>query len=365
MLQFQVARNLFISVLISLISSVHGHDFPVVMQKESVHMMLVFTHRQIGTAHRPITHRILFINKIIKAHVGTNHHLSFRIDIMHRSSQPTFHIGQIRQDALELLEADARKFHRHFLIGNGIFAVGIEMDACALVIVQTDISIDASSVCQVNIIPRIQLERTIHQNWIFREKFHADTPSSERRIQAHIHSFFLTGIEILQQKLRLSVADISVQIHLKGFLIRLCRTDDFGEEIQPFVAMLQVNANRIHFQAIGAYMIKVSFAIDSFFGRCVKIHLKLVERNALHHAQIVADGIIMPRRSLETHPRQELSQFFLHDGLGCPLLAGTGSEGIQLTEHIFHIATPLEIHVQVTGTHISLGRIHGGSKPYV
>ena len=227
-----------------------------------------------------------------------------------------------------------------------------------MLVEQVDISVDASPICQVDVVPFVQLERTVHQCRIFGEELHADASSSEGCIQAQIDALFFLGIEVLQEHLRLSIADGSIQIDFEGFLFGLGRTDDSGKEVQPVRSMFQVETEGIDGQAIGHYIIKVGFAIDSFIGRSVKIHQELVERDALRHAQVVSYRIVLARCGPQANTRKEGFQLFLIDGLRCPLLTGTSGKGIHLLEDIFHIALSFEMHVQVSGTHVSPGRIH-------
>ena len=135
MMQFQITRNVFIAHGFCLINTVQVNDFLIVMLNEAIHMMFVILTRQINTTYRPIAQRTFLVFEIVHIHIGTKHHLSFRIHIMQRSTQPSVHIRHIRNNTLELLQTDARKFHGHFLIGYGVFAVGVEMNARALVIV--------------------------------------------------------------------------------------------------------------------------------------------------------------------------------------------------------------------------------------
>ena len=93
--------------------------------------------------------------------------------------------------------------------------------------------------------------------------------------------------------------------------------------------------------------------------------MELVERKSLHHFQIVADGIIIPGLGFQTNTRQQGFQFFLIDGLGSPLLTCASGESIELLKDVFHIATPLEVHIQVTGTHVCLGGICRSGKTYI
>ena len=158
------------------------------------------------------------------------------------------------------------------------------MNTGTLIVIQTNIPIDAPPVCQIKIIPFIQVERTINKNRIFREELHANPSSSECRIGSQIHSLFLPCIEVLEEQLRLSITYITVQIHFKGFLVRLGRTDDFGQEIQSVIPMLQVNTNSIDQQTIGTHMIKIGFTVYPFLRRSIEVETQLIERNALHHA---------------------------------------------------------------------------------
>ena len=103
---------------------------------------------------------------------------------MYRATQPTVQVRHVRNHLPELLESDTREFHRHFLIGNGVFAIGIEMDTGTLFIKQSDIPENSSPIRQVDVVPLIQFERAIHQRRIFREELHADSPSSKGRIHA-------------------------------------------------------------------------------------------------------------------------------------------------------------------------------------
>ena len=147
------------------------------------------------------------------------------------------------------------------------------------------------------------MERSIHQDWVFREKLHADTSSTKCCIYSQVYTFFLTSIEILKKQLCFSISDTTVQVNLKGFLVRFGGTDNFGQEIQSVLPMLQVNAYGIYQQTIGMHLIKVSFAVYSFFRRSVKIQMKTVKRNALHHAQVVADRIITSRSGFQANAR--------------------------------------------------------------
>ena len=135
MFQSQITGNVFPSPFIGLIDSIHCHNFLTIMYQVSVHMMTATIARQIYTVHFPIAQRIVLVYEFIQMHIGTQHHLSFGIHIVSRASQPSVHIGQIRKHTLELLEVDARKFHGHFLVGYGIFAVGVEMETGTLLIV--------------------------------------------------------------------------------------------------------------------------------------------------------------------------------------------------------------------------------------
>ena len=90
--------------------------------------------------------------------------------------------------------------------------------------------------------------------------------------------------------------------------------------------------------------------------------MELVERKSLHHFQIVADGIVIPGLGFQTNTRKEGFQFFLIDGFGSPLLTCTSSKSIELLKDVFHIATPLEVHIQVTGTHECLGGVRRSGK---
>ena len=202
--------------------------------------------RQIDSTHFPIAQRAFFVHEIIHADIATEHHLAFGIHVVQRCAQPSVHIGHVRDNLPELLEADAGKFHGHFLISNGIFAVGIEMDAGALLIEQADIAKNASTVGQVDVVPLIQLERAVYQGRIFREQLHANAPASEGRIQAQIDAFLLLFVEVLQENLRLSITDISVQIYFERFLFWLRGADDFSQEIQSVGTMLQVDAEGVY-----------------------------------------------------------------------------------------------------------------------
>ena len=239
------------------------------------------------------------------------------------------------------------------------------MDTGTFVIVQTDIAIKTSPIRQINIVARIQVERTIHQGRIFREELHADTSSTECRIDSQIHAFFFPRIEILEKQLRLSITYITIQVYFKGFLIRLGCADDFGQEIQSVFPMLQVDAYSIYHQTVGTYFIQVSFTIYPFFRRSVEVQMKAFERNALHQAQIVADRVNASRSGFQTNSGQICFQFFLVDGLGSPLLIGTDSECIQLADNVLYISPSIEVHIQVASTHIRLGRVYRSSKTYI
>ena len=82
MMQFQIAGNVFISKFIGLIDTVQVNDFLIVMLDIAIHMMSAAIARQINTAHRPIAQRTFLVLEIVYIDIGTEHHLSFRIDIM-------------------------------------------------------------------------------------------------------------------------------------------------------------------------------------------------------------------------------------------------------------------------------------------
>ena len=86
MLQFKFTLYIFLTGFIGLVNTVHIDDFLIIIRNEPVYMMSVIVTRQIGTTHRPITQRTLFVYKIIQVHIGAEHHLTFRIHIMHRTT---------------------------------------------------------------------------------------------------------------------------------------------------------------------------------------------------------------------------------------------------------------------------------------
>ena len=174
---------------------------------------------------------------------------------MHGATYPTVHIGQVRNDFPELFQADAREFYGHLLVGNGIFPIGIEMDAGALFVVQTHIAKDASPIRQIKEVPLVQLKRTIDKYRILGKEFHADSPSSKGGSCPQIHAFFLPGIEVLEQEFRFSITDITIKTDFKCFLVRLGGTNDLGQEIQSLITMPQVNANGIYHEAVRTHII--------------------------------------------------------------------------------------------------------------
>ena len=122
--------------------------------------------------------------------------------------------------------------------------------------------------------------------------------------------------------------------------------------------MLQVKAEGVNRQAIGGDMIEISFTIDAFFGRSIQIHGQFVKREALHHAQVVTNRIILTRPGFQANARKQGFQLFLINRFRSPLLSGTGSKRIDLLKNRFYITPTFEVHVKVTGTHVSLSGIH-------
>ena len=184
MMQFKVARYVFVTKGIGLINTAHVNNFLIIVHHVSVHMMSATISRQINATHFPIAQRTLFVLEIVHPYIGTDHHLTFGIHVVYRATQPTVQIRHVRNHLPELLESDTREFHRHFLIGNGVFAIGIEMDTGTLFIKQSDIPENSSPIRQVDVVPLIQFERAIDQRRIFREELHADSSSSKGRIHA-------------------------------------------------------------------------------------------------------------------------------------------------------------------------------------
>ena len=86
MLQLEFASNIFLTSFIGLVNTIHVDNFLVIVRNESIHMMSIIITWQIGTTHRPITQRTLFIHKIIQVHIGTKHHLTFGIHVMQRTA---------------------------------------------------------------------------------------------------------------------------------------------------------------------------------------------------------------------------------------------------------------------------------------
>ena len=282
MAQFKLARNVFPAPLVGGVDTVQVGDFMIVVHHISVHMMVVVVSRKVYPAHFPVAHRTAFVHEIVHLHIGTDHHLSVGVHIMGRTAQPSAHVGQIRDDFLELLQVDVREFHGHFLIGYGVLPIGIETDARSLFVHQTDISIDTAPVGQIDVVPFVELERAVDQYRFFRKETHADASPSESRVHTHINALFLAGIEVLQEELGLSVADVSVQIHLERLLIGLRIADDFREEFQSVFQVLQVEGDGVYRQAIGGHAIDIGIAIDAGFGRGVQIHVQAVIRHAVH-----------------------------------------------------------------------------------
>ena len=129
------------------------------------------------------------------------------------------------------------------------------MNTRSLLIIQADIAVDASPVRQIDVVPLVQLERTIDKRRVFGEQLHTDTPAAKSGIHPQIDSLFLLCIEVLDQHLCPSVADIAIEVYFECFLIGFGRTDDSREEIQSVCTMLQVDADGVHRQAIRPYMI--------------------------------------------------------------------------------------------------------------
>ena len=236
------------------------------------------------------------------------------------------------------------------------------MDAGALVVIQADIAVDAPAVGQVNVVAFVQLEGPIDQRGVLGEELHTDTPTSEGGIHSQINPLFLACVEVLQQKLRLAIADVSIQVYLEGFLVLFGVADDLGQEAQAIIAMFQIQADRVEREAVGTHTINICLAVDALFGRSIKVHIKTVERDSLHSTEVVGNRVIVAGLGFQADAWKEGFQFFLNHGACGPLLIGTGGEGIELRHQGFHIATSFEVHVQVTGTHIGTGGVGRSGK---
>ena len=142
----------------------------VIVADVSVYVVVFLVAGQIYATKFPIAEWVAFIFEFIDFQVTAHHHVGAGFDIVRFCSNPSFHIRHIRQDTAELFQVDSGELDCHVLTGNGIFAIGIEAEARTCIVVQMEIGMDASAVCQEDIIIPVDRERTVNQCRMFGEK---------------------------------------------------------------------------------------------------------------------------------------------------------------------------------------------------
>ena len=134
----------------------------VVVTNISVYVVVFFITGQVYTAKLPIAERGAFIFEFIDFQVTAYHHVRTGFDIVRFCSNPSFHIRHIRQNTTEFFQVDSGELNCHVLTGNAVFPIGIEAETRTFIIVQMEIGMDASAVCQENVIVFVYCKRTIN-----------------------------------------------------------------------------------------------------------------------------------------------------------------------------------------------------------